>query len=474
MCRERKVRQGGSVVKQGTGRVRNEGQATSPAERVGPSEAERKRVAVELIRSHDAALRASARRYSLCSADAEDAYQRGIEILLRKAPVADPRQLLPWARTVIKHESLALRRARERSLAQPTERDGHRFDSEVEDWVDRLEATGPLPDDRLVGRELVDRSREAMAELKPDERRALTQLAEGYSYAEIGSMNGWTYTKVNRCLAEGRERLRTIVRQSESGERCVLVEPLISACADGELPAERVTEVENHLAACGRCRALLREYRTIPREVAALTPLFGLADSTGQAAFGWLREAWFSASSRLHGLLFGNDRGMLAALTGGAGRGSGPVALAKLTAICVGTAGGAAACVATGVVPGLSIDRESPDTPVRERPAPSATRPSQKAPPESAAASQPAEVADRPTVGQTEDPDRPAAPEPSPGNQVAQEFGAGGGPAVSPPPVSTPQATASASPGPVVPSQSGGSGSGASRVPIGGSGEFGP
>ena len=33
--------------------------------------------------------------------------------------------------------------------------------------------------------------------------------AQGYSYAEICERCGWTYTKVNRCLAEGRARLRS-------------------------------------------------------------------------------------------------------------------------------------------------------------------------------------------------------------------------------------------------------------------------
>ena len=36
--------------------------------------------------------------------------------------------------------------------------------------------------------------------------------AEGYSYAEIATLCGWTYTKVNRSLAEGRAQLRSIVR----------------------------------------------------------------------------------------------------------------------------------------------------------------------------------------------------------------------------------------------------------------------
>jgi DNA-directed RNA polymerase specialized sigma24 family protein len=33
-------------------------------------------------------------------------------------------------------------------------------------------------------------------------------LALGYSYREIAERQGWTYTKVNRCVAEGRAALR--------------------------------------------------------------------------------------------------------------------------------------------------------------------------------------------------------------------------------------------------------------------------
>ena len=39
---------------------------------------------------------------------------------------------------------------------------------------------------------------------------ALILQAQGYSYAEIQQLCGWTYTKVNRCLAEGRARLRQL------------------------------------------------------------------------------------------------------------------------------------------------------------------------------------------------------------------------------------------------------------------------
>jgi RNA polymerase sigma factor (sigma-70 family) len=48
----------------------------------------------------------------------------------------------------------------------------------------------------------------ALARLKSDERTALLLLGLGLSYAEIAARQHWTKTKVNRCLAEGREALR--------------------------------------------------------------------------------------------------------------------------------------------------------------------------------------------------------------------------------------------------------------------------
>jgi DNA-directed RNA polymerase specialized sigma24 family protein len=58
--------------------------------------AARKRAAVELIRRHERTLRRTARRYSLCADDAEDALQRALEILLTKAPTSDQRDLIRW------------------------------------------------------------------------------------------------------------------------------------------------------------------------------------------------------------------------------------------------------------------------------------------------------------------------------------------------------------------------------------------
>ena len=151
----------------------------------------RKRAAIDLMRRHERVLRRTARRYSICSDDAEDALQRALEILLMKAPTSDQRELIRWMQTVTKHEALAVRRNRERHLATPAPP----ASGEESDWVQLIPSDKDGPADAAERRERVGRAREALKSLKPQELRALTLLAEGYSYSEICERTGWTYTK---------------------------------------------------------------------------------------------------------------------------------------------------------------------------------------------------------------------------------------------------------------------------------------
>jgi DNA-directed RNA polymerase specialized sigma24 family protein len=50
---------------------------------------------------HGAQILATARRYAATPEDAEDAYQRGLEILLTKAPTTPEEELVPWLKTVV-------------------------------------------------------------------------------------------------------------------------------------------------------------------------------------------------------------------------------------------------------------------------------------------------------------------------------------------------------------------------------------
>jgi RNA polymerase sigma factor (sigma-70 family) len=137
------------------------------------------------IAAHSPSLLALARRYSLCSDDAQDAYQRALEIFLRRADSLQPATAAAWLRTVIKHEALAVRAGRRR-LVGPSEVD-----------LDRTEARELEPaDERAAAAERTARSTEALARLKPQEVRALVLKARGYSYREIAEITNWTYTNI--------------------------------------------------------------------------------------------------------------------------------------------------------------------------------------------------------------------------------------------------------------------------------------
>lgn len=408
-------------------------------------DATRKRAAVETYARHEGALRRTAVRYSLCADDADDALQRGLEILLRKAPTGDSRRLVKWMQTVVKHEALAIRRERERLLAGPA---AVVPEPDAEEWTTLLPSVTAGPQERLERREAVARSREALQALKPQELRALTLLAEGYSYAEIGEITRWSRTKVNRCLAEGRERFRRLVASSEDGSRCEAMGPLLSAFCDGEASPQETAELREHLRACASCRATLRAYRAAPAAAAALAPFLPLHHSLWER----VQEAAGAISSRLGG------RGeTVTQVAGGSGAGgAGLTGLAKIAALCVVTAGGAGACVATGLLPAPLAAEERPHPLERRQERRLADLP------------QPETTAAEPTPAPAPDPQPAPAPEPRPEAVPEPEAPAASEP-VAPEPAPVSGETLEAAPAPApepAPAPSSGGGSPA--------GEFGP
>ena len=138
---------------------------------------------------------------------------------------------------------------------------------------------------------------------------------------------------------------------------------LLSAFCDGEAAVDEAAALSEHLRACAGCRATLRAYRAAPRAAAALAPALPLARPLLERA----HDAVAGLSLALHGAS-ATDSALSQVAAAGGTRGAGMAALAKVLAICVGTAGGAAACVATGVVPApLAIGRGQVKAPVLER-----------------------------------------------------------------------------------------------------------
>ncbi|MEA2251407.1 MAG: hypothetical protein QOG70_1649 [Solirubrobacteraceae bacterium] len=223
-----------------------------------------------LVAAHADSLLRVARRYSLCADDAHDAYQRGLEILMRHAARLDPERAGGWLHTVVKRESLAINRSRRRALG-------------VEDVdPDALEArTSASPEDRALSAERVARSAEALQGLKPQEVRALWLKALGHSYEQICEATGWTYTKVNRCLAEGRKSFLERYAGIESGAECQRLAPALSALVDGEASAAQTVALRAHLRHCLACRAAVRGLHDASRPLTVVLPAVGVAVAAG-------------------------------------------------------------------------------------------------------------------------------------------------------------------------------------------------
>jgi RNA polymerase sigma factor (sigma-70 family) len=204
-----------------------------------------------------------AQHWSLCRDDALDAYQRALEIYVRRLDSLDPATEIAWMKVVVKHEALAVRRQRAEAL--PVE--------DVDFDLDAAEAQRPV-DDLLAGRERVRRSAEALRRLKPDEARALVLKAQGLSYREIGEKLQWTYTKVNRCITEGRARFLKVYAEIEAGEECDRFAPTLAALVAGTASADALLELRPHIRNCATCRATVRElHATRLGRLAALLPI---------------------------------------------------------------------------------------------------------------------------------------------------------------------------------------------------------
>jgi Putative zinc-finger len=245
--------------------------------------------------------------------------------------------------------------------------------------------------------------------------------------------NNGRRTKINRCLAEGRERFRKLIARSEDGSRCAEMGPLLSAFGDGEAKPAEVAELREHLRACAHCRATLRAYRATPAAVAALAPALPLHRSLWERA----HDALTDLAGRFGG--GGSETVSQVAAGGGAG-GAGATALVKAVAVCVGTAGGAAACVAGGLVPApldLAAEHERPqrverrlsDLPAPEKPAPVVNYDPEPAAPQPEPAPPPPPARHEPPFES-----EPVAVEPAPASGGAVEY--------TPPPAPEPAAEA--------------------------------
>jgi RNA polymerase sigma factor (sigma-70 family) len=162
-----------------------------------------RRLAAELYADRYRYLLNIARRNAASEADAEEATQDGFEFFLADYDPAAGAPPLPWLTLVIKRRCWRLRDnahldRRVAALPESTH-------EEPTGLIERRPANSPPTAERIADH---DEALRRLARLKRDERTALVLKAAGYSYEEIGRHRGWSYTKTNRAIAEGRAALR--------------------------------------------------------------------------------------------------------------------------------------------------------------------------------------------------------------------------------------------------------------------------
>jgi DNA-directed RNA polymerase specialized sigma24 family protein len=226
-----------------------------------PSRSEdRDELVVETVRRHaDKALRI-ARRCTQTSDDALEAYSRALLKLVRYKHQLRADTVQFWLFEVVRREAALVRRQRARLVAVD--------DREL---ALLIPGTSESAEERVLGLEVASRAGEALGALKTDEARALTLQAAGLSYAEIAARLGWTATKTNRALTQGRAGFRRRYAELESGEACREWARVLAEARDATF-AERA-RLRAHLRRCPGCRATARELQETSAVLAFVLPI---------------------------------------------------------------------------------------------------------------------------------------------------------------------------------------------------------
>jgi DNA-directed RNA polymerase specialized sigma24 family protein len=242
------------------------------------------RVAADLVARYGEMIMLDAIEFSVSHEDAEDAYQRSLEVLLTKAPTDDPNQLVPWLRVVVRNEAHQIRRTRKR----------HDSMRGSPDAVDAIEHDGRTPADTAEAVSRVEMGFEALGRLSRDQMRCLLAHAEGLEYDEIAAATGFSTRKVARCIQHGRAAFARRFDAIAAGSECERMQPLITRVLEAD--ADAAVELRPHIRHCLACRRRLRDRQRAPRQLAVLLPPAlvvtggpppSLLDRVGEVLTGW-------------------------------------------------------------------------------------------------------------------------------------------------------------------------------------------
>lgn len=291
-----------------------------------PTAEERRRAVCDAMAISPGLIR-FASRFTRSLHDAEDAYQRAMEIALTRAPVTDRKRFLAWLRTVLKHEALA--------IAGERLREATGVEEDVADSP--ILAPGPGPEATVEWRTRYLAIQDAISRLTESQRICLMLQSAGASYDQIADLTGFSLRKIERSVIEGRNGLKAWEVSLEAGEVCLDLDPAIERSATGEAAGREANSVERHVKHCHGCRALLASRSRRAQTFAALVPAALVAQplSTATPDPGPYLAAWDRAFGGLTvraGQLVQLGIELPGTALGRAAAGAGALALALFTA----------------------------------------------------------------------------------------------------------------------------------------------
>ena len=230
----------------------------------------------------------------------------------------------------------------------------------------------PLPDEAAIGLESSSVARDLLSSL-PQRRRAVMLLRYGWGMSpkEVCALvSGLSPRAYRKEITRGVEQLIDRLKQVESGEWCESREPILRDYVAGTAGEDAERQALQHVQHCRACADLVARLSSHLHDLGGAVALASVAESMGGGR-GPVIDRLSALLDRGRELsTVAAERGETAvgsiAASGGA-RGSGVAgagvlakvasfgAVGKAAAVCIGTGAAATACVAAGVVPGVSL-----------------------------------------------------------------------------------------------------------------------
>ena len=236
----------------------------------------------------------------------------------------------------------------------------------------------PLPEERAIGSEDRGIARDLLSSL-PVRRRAVMLLRYGWGLgptevcALVGGLSPRAYRKE---VTRGVEQLIERLRQVESGEWCESREPLLRDYVAGTADEGVQRQAREHLEHCRACSSFVARLSGHLHDLGSAIALSAVAGSIGTSKAplierlgGLLNSARDGAATVVEKgeqtvgavAASGGVRGSGVAGAGVAAKLAGLGAAGKAAIACFGASAVASACVAVGVVPGISFDGSDPE-----------------------------------------------------------------------------------------------------------------